>query len=104
MSLDAIRQVHDAEARAAVMQQDAAVAAKKRMSDAQAEGQRFLDEQISKAEAQNKILLSAAEKEAEQQRVTLEQDAQSAVDALKSGATARLDAAADFILERIVKA
>lgn len=102
MSLEAIQKVTASEQSGQARKADAAAAAKKLTADARRAGEALLETARREAEAENKALLQQAEQRAEQTGAGLLEQARAQAAAMCSAAEARLDAAADLIVRRVV--
>lgn len=102
MSLEALQKVTAAEQAAQAKKAEAAVAAKKLVSDAQRAGEALLEQARQEAEEGNKALLRQAEQRAQREAQRLLEDAKAQAGAMSKTAEGRLDAAADLIVRRVV--
>lgn len=102
MSLDAIKQVAQAEAETKQRKADAAVAARKLISDAEQAGQEALRAARAEADAKNKALMAQAEKNAAARTAEIADQAKKDCAALRDTAEGRLEKAADLIVRRVV--
>lgn len=102
MSLDAIKQVAQAEAETKQRKADAAIAARKLISDAEQAGQKALRDARAEAEAKAKALMAQAEKNAAARTVEIADQAKKDCADLRGAAESRLEAAADLIVRRVV--
>lgn len=102
MSLDAIRQVTQAEEETREQLDRARADAKRAVSDAERDGKERIAQARSQAEGEVKLLLTAAETRAEAHAREVMAQALRDCDVLRATAEERLDRAADLILERVV--
>lgn len=102
MSLDAIKQVVQAEADTKQRKADAAAAAKKLIADAEQAGQEALRGARSEAEIKAKELMVQAEERAAVRSSEIADQAKKDCAALRAAAEGRLEAAADLIVRRVV--
>ena len=103
MSLDAIQKITQAEQDAQARKAEASAAAMKLVSDARREGDALIAAARANAEANNKALLRQAEQRAAQDAEALLAKAAQDAQSMCRAAEARLDRAADLIVERVVK-
>lgn len=102
MSLDAIKQVAQAEAEIKQRKADAAVTARKLVSDAEQAGQEALRSARTEAEAKVKELMKQAEERAAGRTVEIADQARKDCAALRGTAEAKLEEAAQLIVRRVV--
>lgn len=102
MSLDAIKQVTQAEAETKQRKADATVAARKLISDAEQAGQEALRSARTQAEAKARELMAQAEERAAVRTAEITAQAKQECAALRSTAESRLEKAADLIVRRVV--
>jgi V/A-type H+-transporting ATPase subunit G/H len=102
LSLEAIKQVTDAEQACAQRKTEALQAAKRTVADAERAGQALLEARRSEAQTQVKAMMAKAEKEAAVQAQQVQADTQRSCDALKASAETKLDEAAQRIVRRVV--
>lgn len=102
MSLDAIKQVTQAEEASRARKAEAAQNAKKAVAEAEREGQAQLDAARAQAESKVWAMMSDAEAEAARQAEAIQAQTARDCQALKDAAEARLEAAADLIVGKVV--
>jgi vacuolar-type H+-ATPase subunit H len=102
MSLDAIKQVTQAEAQTKQRKADAAAAARKLVADAQDTGKQAVQNARAKAEAKVKENMAQAEARAAQRAAGIVKQGEQECDALRNTAQGRLEQAADLIVRRVV--
>lgn len=102
MSLDAIKQVTQAEVETKQRKTDATVAARKLISDAEQAGQEALRSARTQAEAKARELMAQAEERAAVRTAEITAQAKQECAALRSTVESRLEKAADLIVRRVV--
>lgn len=102
MSLEAIRQITQAEACAKQRKTDAAVAAKKIISDAYFAGEEKLRSAAATADAQVRQIILQAEERAARRAEEISSQSKAGCAALCSAAEIKLDDAAALIIRRVV--
>lgn len=103
MSLDAIKNIIDSEESAKKFKEEAISAAKKAVADAEKAGQELVSAAVSRAKAESAELIKKAEGTAEDKASQMAANNENKKAAMRARAQSRLDDAADFIIERIVK-
>jgi V/A-type H+-transporting ATPase subunit G/H len=102
MSLDAIKQVTQAETETKQRKADAAAAAKKLVADAEDAGKQTVRDARAKAEAEVKQQMAQAEARAAERAAGIVKQGKQECDALRNTAQGRLEQAADLIVRRVV--
>lgn len=102
MSLEAIKQVTQAEADARQRQADAAVQAKKLVADAERAGKEVLVKARAEGAAKAKELMLQAEQRSAERTAQAAAQAEEECRALRSAAQGRLEEAAALIVRRVV--
>lgn len=102
MSLEAIASITKAEDRARQMKADAAAEGKRALAQAKADGQARIEALAAKADAEIAELTKKAEDKAKGDAHELAQSYENKKAAMRVKAEARLDKAAELIVERIV--
>lgn len=102
MSLEAIRQVTQAESAAKQRKADAADSAKKIISDAHLAGEEVLRSTAAAADTQVKQIMMQAEERADRRAEELASQSKADCAALCSAAETKLDDAAVLIIKRVV--
>lgn len=104
MSLEAITSITEAEESARRIRAEAAAAARKAAADARERGEQRIAEAAKKAEAEVEELAEKTRAQAQADADELAQSTENKKAAMRAHAEARLDKAANLIVERIVKA
>ncbi|MEG1593959.1 MAG: hypothetical protein RR350_06065 [Oscillibacter sp.] len=102
MSLEAIEKVTQTEVKSAERKAAAEAEAKKLIADAQREGLALLQRVRQDATQSGKVLLEQAEAKAASRAAAISETAQAEGDALRQAAHTHLQAAAEFIVGRVV--
>lgn len=102
MSLEAVQKVTASEQSSQARKAEAAAAAKKLTADARRAGEALLETARHEAEAENKALLQQAEERAEKAAAKLLEQTKAQAGGMCAAAEAKLDAAADLIVRRVV--
>lgn len=102
MSLEAIKQVTQAEQDCAQRKLNAVQAAKRTVADAEKAGEAALAERRAAAQAEVKALMAEAEAKAEVEADAVRADTAQACMTLKSSAQQKLEEAAEQIVRRVV--
>lgn len=102
MTLDAMTQVINAEEAAKSSMQAAAAGAKQRIAEADAKGRAYQAEKEAQAAREIKAMMDSAEARAAENAEEIMRHAENQCAVLRAHAEARLEAAADSIMERIV--
>ncbi|MEG1987915.1 MAG: hypothetical protein RR035_01905 [Oscillibacter sp.] len=102
MSLEAIEKVTQAEAKSAERKAAAEAEAKQLIANAQRDGLALLQQIRQDAAQSGKALLAQAEAKAAERSAAINRTAQAEGDTLRHTASAHLDAAAEFIVGRVV--
>lgn len=102
MSLEAIKQVTEAEQKSQARKLEALAASKKTVADAERTGQNVLDEANSKAELQVKAMMKEAEEKANKQTEQLMADTKRDCQAMQQAAEGRVSKAVSLIVRRVV--
>lgn len=103
MSLEALKQVAETESTNQERKAAAEIQARQLVADAERAGVTLLRSAHDKAVEEGKIMLRQAEIHAEKRAAEITQSAQADALAQQKQAEQRLEAAADFIIERVVK-
>lgn len=103
MSLEAIEKVTEVERSSKERRAAAEAEAKQLVSQAQREGLARLEQSRAAEDAHGKELLRKAEEQAAKRTKQIAEKAAAEADALRQTAEERLDAAAEFIVGRVVK-
>lgn len=104
MSLEAVKQVTQAEEQAKLRRQTAQQEAKKRVADAEKAGQALVEEARKAAAERNAALLAQAEANAGTRASETIREAEGTCDRLRADAQRRLEQAASLIVEKVVNA
>lgn len=102
MSLEAIKQITQAEQSWTEHKAEALQAARKTVADAEKAGQALLESRRSEAQAQVKAMMADAEAKARIQAQQVQAETARRCEALKASARQQLDAAAELIVRRVV--
>ena len=102
MSLEAIAAITGTEEKVRQMKAEAAAEAKRSIAQAQASGEEAIASAIKKADAEIAELMKKAEEKAKADASGLAQSSENKKAAMRAKADARLDKAAELIVERIV--
>ena len=102
MSLEAIKQITQAEQSWTEHKAEALQAAKKTVADAEKAGQALLESRRSEAQAQVKAMMADTEAKARIQAQQVQAETARRCEALKASARQQLDAAAELIVRRVV--
>lgn len=103
MSLDAIKQVNEAEETAKQHKADAKALAKKLVADAERDGRELVESTRNKTAAEVKQFMTEAEQKAAVSAEEVLAETKRACETLHTQAKGRLDQAASLIVERVVK-
>lgn len=103
MAIDAVNRVAAAEAQAEEMLKACAAQAKQTVSDATRDGKAAMDSELSLAEAQVRELMQQAEGKAANGAIESTAQAERECEKLRILASGRMDKAAAFIVEKVVK-
>lgn len=104
MSLEAVKQVAEAEQLSKERRAQAALDAKKLLTDAEKAGQQAVADAKKQAEAEVKALLAKAEQDAAGDAARIKEQADADCAALRSKAEGRLEEAASLIVRKVVDA
>lgn len=104
MSLEAVKQVAEAEQLSKERRAQAALDAKKLLADAEKAGQQAVADAKKQAEAQAKELVAKAEQDAAGDAARIKEQADADCAALRSKAEGRLEEAASLIVRKVVDA
>lgn len=102
MSLEAIASITRAEEKARAMKADAAAEGKRAIAQAQQDGEAAIAAAVKKADAEIALAIKNAETKAKNDAAELAQSYENRKAAMRVKADARLDKAAELIVERIV--
>ena len=102
MSLDAMKQVAEAEAEAKQALSEASARSKQQIADAEAQGRAAYDARMAEAAAQVQAIMAEAEKTAADNNDKILHHAENQCAVLRAHAEGRLDEASGRIVERIV--
>ena len=102
LSLEAIKQVTEAEQACAQRKTEAVQAARQAVAEAERQGQAELESARSEAEAKVQAMMRQAEARAAEQAEAVQQETERACADLKSAAKQQLEAAAELIVRRVV--
>lgn len=102
MSLEAITTITEVEEKVKQMKADASAGAKRAIAEAQANGEEAIASAVKKAEAEIAELMRKAEEKARADASGLAENNENKKAAMRARADARLDKAAELIVERIV--
>lgn len=102
MSIEVIKKVTESERNAQEMKQEAAVNAKKTVSDAERAGRELLQKSREKAELQVKQFMTEAEEKAAKSEQIVIEETTRACETLRQSAQERLPEAARLIVGRVV--
>ena len=102
MSLEAIKQITQAEQSWTQRKTEAIQAAKKAVADAEKAGQALLETRRAEAQDQVKAMMADAEAKARIQADQVQAETARSCEALKASARQKLDAAAELIVRRVV--
>ena len=102
MSLEAIKQITQAEQSWTEHKAEALQAARKTVADAEKAGQALLESRRSEAQAQVKAMMADAEAKARIQAQQVQAETARRCEALKASARQQLDTAAELIVRRVV--
>ncbi len=103
MSLEAIKQVAEAEELTKLKKAEAQIAAKQLVADAEKNGKAALDKARAEAEAQAKAMMAEAEENARVYADQVVRETEADKEALRRAAELKLEEAAALIVERVVK-
>lgn len=102
MSLEAIEKVAQTERDSQTRKTEAAAEAKRIVAEAEKNGRALVEQARAKAEAEGKVLLQQAEERASRVSADVLDKAKRDGQAMCQAAESKLDAAADFIVRRVV--
>lgn len=102
MSLEAIKQITQAEQSWTQRKAEALQATKKTVADAEKAGQALLETRRTEAQAQVKAMMADAEAKARIQADQVQAETARSCQALKASAQQKLEAAAELIVRRVV--
>lgn len=102
MSLEAIKQITQAEQSWTERKAKALQAAKKTVADVEKAGQALLESRRAQAQDQVKAMMADAEAKARVQAQQVQEETARSCEALKASARQKLDAAAELIVRRVV--
>jgi len=102
MSLDAIRNISDAEEAVERTKAEAISQAKKALSDAEKAGEKLVADAIARGESESVQLIKNVEKQAAVKAAEVASNTENKKAAMMAHAESRMDEAAAFIIERIV--
>lgn len=102
MSLEAIKQVTQAEEETQVKLTDAKAAAKRMVADAERDGRALVESARNEAETKVRGLMKAAETRAQDRTAEVMRETEQSCATLRQTAEAKLDTAADLIVRRVV--
>ncbi len=102
MSLEAIKQVTQAEEETQARLAEAKINAKRMVADAEREGRAQVESARAQAETKAKDLMKQAEVRAHDRTTAVMHETEQSCATLRQAAEAKLDAAADLIVRRVV--
>ncbi len=102
MSLEAIKIIGQAEEKANKARNDAAVASKNAISEAEAAGRQAVEQAVSKANDELRDLMRKADEKAKSQAQALASTTENKMASMRVRAEGNLDKAAALVVERIV--
>lgn len=102
MSLDAIKQVNEAEQDSKRVLAEAAAYAKKVIADAETRGEALLEERKNQAEAQSRQLMTEAQQKAAENSVIILKETENQCAQLRAKAESRMEAASSLFVGRVV--